>query len=73
MTEVCAVNRKKEGNKAGEDLPGSRWLCESLSSPGMERGREIRRSKDRSGELDEPRGTLQRNRRKQRRHRIGET
>lgn len=52
-TEVCAVNRKKkEGNKAGEDLPGSRWLRESLSSPGMEGGSKIRGSGEKSGERD---------------------
>lgn len=39
---MCCKQKKKEGNKAGEDLPGSRWLRESLSSPGMEGGNEIR-------------------------------
>lgn len=51
-TEVCGVTqggKKVEGNKAGEDLPGSRWLRESLSSPRMEGGGEIRASGGRSG------------------------
>lgn len=49
---MCCKQKKKEGNKAGEDLPGSRWLRESLSSPGMEGGSEIRGSGERSGERD---------------------
>ncbi len=36
------VNKQKEGNKAGEDLLGSRWLRESLPSPGMRKDRKIR-------------------------------
>lgn len=37
------INKQKEGNKAGEDLLGSRWLPESsLPSPGMKGDREIR-------------------------------
>lgn len=55
--ELCC--KQKEGNKAGEDLPGSRWLRESLSSPGMEGGGEIREGEERRGkEITPGEGTL---------------